>query len=73
MLINCPDRYKTQKTSNGAVDDCLEALKFTHNWFVTSEMLEKFYEFYLLMMIYSFLIKVLVKSHFLLMKWVFLV
>ena len=39
MLTNCPDKYKTQKMCDEALDDCLAVLKF--NWFVTSKMLEK--------------------------------
>ena len=26
------------------VEDCLAALRFIHNWFVTSKMLEKFHD-----------------------------
>ena len=36
------NKYKTQKMSDKAVDDCLAALKFIHDWFVTSKMLENF-------------------------------
>ena len=36
-----PDQYKTQQMSDDAVDDCLPALKFVPDWFVTSKMLEK--------------------------------
>ena len=42
MLIYCPDRYKTQKMCDKAVDDCLAAVKFIPDWFVTSKMLKKF-------------------------------
>ena len=41
MLIYCPYRYKTQKMSDEAVDDCLAVSKFIIYWFVTSKMLEK--------------------------------
>ena len=44
MLIYCPDRYKTQKTCKEAVNDCLGALKFIPDWFVTSKMIEKFHD-----------------------------
>ena len=37
-----PDEYKTQRMCDEAVDDCLVALKFIPDWFVTSKMLEKF-------------------------------
>ena len=40
IQIYCPNRYKTQKMSNEAVDDCLGALKFIPDWSVTSKMLE---------------------------------
>ena len=43
MLIYCPNRYKNQKMCNEGVDDCLTALKFIPNWFVTSKMLDKFH------------------------------
>ena len=49
-----------------AVDDLLTALKFIPNWFVTSKMLQKL--LYSLMMIYSFLMKILIKSHLVLSK-----
>ena len=41
MLVYCPDRYKTQKMCDEAVDDCLAALKFIPDWFVTSKMIKK--------------------------------
>ena len=37
-----PYGYKTQRMCNEA--DCLEALKFIPDWFVTSEMFEKFHD-----------------------------
>ena len=40
MLIYCPDRYKTQKMWDEIVDDCLAALKFIPDWFVTTKMVE---------------------------------
>ena len=40
--IGCvPDQYNTQNMCNKVVDDCLAALKFVTDWFVTSKMLEK--------------------------------
>ena len=36
-----PDQYKTQQMCDEAVDDCLAALKFTPDWFVTSKMIKK--------------------------------
>ena len=32
-----PDKYKTRQMWDEAVDDCLTALKFVPNWFVTSK------------------------------------
>ena len=56
-----------------ADEDCLAALKFILDWIFASKMFENFMMIYSLMMIYSFFMKNLVKSHFLLMKWIFLV
>ena len=42
MLIYFPDRYKTQKMCNEAVNDCMVALKFILDWFVTSKCLKTF-------------------------------
>ena len=39
-----PNRYKTLKTCDEAVDDCLAALKFIPDWFVTSKILEMFHD-----------------------------
>ena len=41
ILKYCPDRYKTQKMSDEAVDDCLSTLQFVSDWFITSKMLKK--------------------------------
>ena len=43
MLKYCPNRYKSQTMCNEVVDDCLGALKFIPDWFVTSKVLEKFH------------------------------
>ena len=40
MLVYCPDRYEIQKMCNEAVDDCLVALRFITNWFVTIKMIK---------------------------------
>ena len=37
MLVYCPDKYKTQRMYDEAVDDGLAALKFISNLFVTSK------------------------------------
>ena len=41
LIVYCLDKYKTRKICNKAVDDCLAALKFILDWFVTNKMLEK--------------------------------
>ena len=41
LIVYCPDKYKTQRTCDEAVDDCLAALKLVPDWFVISEMIEK--------------------------------
>ena len=41
MIVYCSNRNKTQRMCDESVDDCLEALKFVPDWFVTSKMLEK--------------------------------
>ena len=43
MLIYGSDKYKTQKVFDEAVDDCLEALKFIPDCFVTSKMNKKLF------------------------------
>ena len=37
------ERYKTQKMCDEAVDDCLAALEFIHDWLATSKMIKKLY------------------------------
>ena len=44
MLKYCVDRYKIQKMFHDTVDDCLSALKFAPNLFVTSKMIGNFHE-----------------------------
>ena len=44
MLIYCPDKCKSKKMCDEAVDNCLAALKFIPDWFFTSKMLEKFHD-----------------------------
>ena len=67
MMIYFPYKYKTQNMYVEAVDDCLAVLKFIPDWFVTSYMV-----LYSLMMICFFLIKILIKSYFLVKKMVFI-
>ena len=42
MLVYYPDKYKTQRMCDEAADDCLAALKFIRDWFVSRKMLKKF-------------------------------
>ena len=55
-----------------AVDDCLAALKFIRDWFVTTIMLEKYHYTLLVNDDTLFLIKIIIKSHLFLMKVMFL-
>ena len=43
LIVYCPDKYKTQKVCDEAVDDCLAALKFVSDWCVTSKIIKKLY------------------------------
>ena len=43
MIVYLPDKYKTQRMCDEAVDDSLEALKLIPDWFVTSKIIEKLY------------------------------
>ena len=72
MPICCPNRHRFQKLCNEVADDCPGAFEFIPDWFVTSKMLEKIMMLYSLMMIYSFWMKTLIKSHFVLIKCAFL-
>ena len=40
-LVYFPDKYKTQIMFYKAVDDCLVALKFIPDWFVTSKIIKR--------------------------------
>ena len=73
MIKNCHDKYKTHEMCDKAVDDFLPALKFVPLWVVTNKMIKKFILLYSQMMIYSFVMKILVMLHFLVMRWLFLV
>ena len=39
LLVYCPDKYKTQRMCDKAVDDSLAALKLIPDWFVASKMI----------------------------------
>ena len=56
-----------------AVEDFLAALKLIPDWFVTSKMIKKLSTALYQMEINSILMKILVTSYFLVMKWVFLI
>ena len=43
LIVYYPDKYKTQRMYDEAVDDSLAALKLIPDWFVTSKMIEKLY------------------------------
>ena len=55
-----------------AVDDCLAALKFLTDRFVASKLFVKFHHTLLANDDILFLMEILIKSHFLLIKWIFL-
>ena len=63
LIVYCPDKYETQRMCDKAVDDCLAALKFVFDCFFISKMIEKFDNDDIL-----FLMKILRKLHFLLIK-----
>ena len=56
-----------------AVDDFLSALKFVPDWFVTSKIIKKLHNALFTDDDILFFMKILVMSHFPVMKWVFLV
>ena len=56
-----------------AADDSLAALKIIPDWFITSKMIKKLYSAFRADDGLLFLMKVLVMSRFVVMKWVFLV
>ena len=69
MLKYCQDRYETH--TNG-VDDFPPSLKCGADWFVTRKVNKSFILLYKQMIIYLLLMKILVISHFVAMKWVLL-
>ena len=69
ILVYCLNGHKSQRMRNGDVDDCLATLKFIPDWFVTSKMLETFHNALLANEEMLFLMKILIKSHFLPIKW----
>ena len=73
FIVYCPDKYITQRICDEAVDDSLAALKLIPDWFDASKMISKIILLCAQMKIYSILMKILVMSYFLVMKWVFLI
>ena len=57
LIVYCPDKNKTQRMCDEAVDNCLEALKFIRDWLVTSNMIKNFLLLCTQMIIYSILIR----------------
>ena len=43
LIVYCPDKYKTQRICDEAVDDSLVALKLIPDWFVTGKVVRKLY------------------------------
>ena len=43
LIVYCPDKYKTQRMCDEAVDDSLVALKLVPDWFITSKIIKKLY------------------------------
>ena len=72
LLECCPDKYYTQRMCDEAVDDTLAALKLIPDWFVASKMIKKIYTDCTQIMVYSFLMMILVMSHFAVIKCLFL-
>ena len=68
-----PGEYKTQQIVDKADDDCLTALIFLHDWFVTSIMIKNFLLICTVMKIYATLMKILPVLYFPVMKYVFLI
>ena len=68
MTVYFHNKYKTQRMYDDAVDDCLAALRFISDLFPTSKMLENFGRALSAMARYTFLMKILIKSHLLLIK-----
>ena len=67
-IRHVPDQYKTQQMYDKAVDDCLTALEFVPNRFVTSKLIKIIYTVCTQMKIYSTLMKILVMLYFLVIK-----
>ena len=71
MLKYCHDSYKTQEMCDKVVDNFQPALTFVLDWFVKNKIIKNFILLRTQMIVYTFLMKNLVISHFVVMKWVF--
>ena len=71
MLVYCPDKHKTRKMCDEAIEDCLASFNLLPEWLFTSKMIKRnFLLLYTQMIIYSILIQILVVSYFLVIKWI---
>ena len=70
LILYCSDKYSAQRMCNKAADDSLAALKLIFDWFVTSKMIKEY--FTALYVNGNTLMKILVMSYFLVIKWLFL-
>ena len=43
LIIHCPDKYKTRRMCDEAVNDSLATLKLVPDWFVINKMIKKLY------------------------------
>lgn len=67
-LNYCFNRYKTQGMCYKFVDDFLPMLKLIFDWLITNKKIKKFYNALFAEMIHSFSMKILIISHFLVIK-----
>ena len=68
ILKYFPNRYKTQKMCNIAVDASLPAFKHVPDWLFTKRILKNLIMIYSLMTKQSLLLKILITSHFVVIK-----
>ena len=43
LMVYSPDKYKTQRICDNAVDDSLALLKLIPDWFLTTKMFKKLF------------------------------
>ena len=68
LLVYFPDKYKTQRMCDEAVDDCHAALILFLTGLLRVKLLKNFLPLYAQMIIYSILMKILVMPYLLVMK-----